>query len=130
MAIGEWLQLLRRWNFYNVMIAGAIGISTIVTYWRLHTTNITSGSTSVGTAIATIIIFNLLLFILAVILIRVGVARGNRYLFWVGMLLVALQFLSRLLEYTDDLMLMSLVLFGCGVGAIAAGLWFEHYVRG
>jgi uncharacterized membrane protein len=82
-----------------------------------------------GWAIVAISIFNLLLFLLAVGLIREGLAQGQRRLFWGGMVLLTLQIFSRMLEYDTDLLFKSLVLFLCGFGVIAAGLWFERYLR-
>jgi hypothetical protein len=34
-----------------------------------------------------------------------------------------------MLEYDTNLVLKAFVLFLCGIGAIAAGLWFERYVK-
>jgi uncharacterized membrane protein len=79
-------------------------------------------------AIATVM-FNALLFLLALGLIRQALATGKRLGFWSGIALLVLQLLSRLLEYETGLLLKSLVLFLCGVGAIAAGLWFERHLR-
>lgn len=79
-------------------------------------------------AIATFL-FNVLLFLLAAGLMREGIASGQRSAFWLGMTLLTLQILSRLFEYNTDLLFKSLVLFLCGLGVIAVGLWFERYVR-
>ena len=73
-------------------------------------------------------LFNSLFFLLAAGLMRSGLATGKRYTFWSGILLLALQILSRLLEYDTDLLLKSFVFFLCGVGVIAAGLWFEKHL--
>jgi uncharacterized membrane protein len=75
-----------------------------------------------------VLIFNLLLFLLAVGLIREGLAQSQRRFFWGGMVLLTLQIFSRMLEYNTDLLFKSLVLFLCGLGVIAAGLRFERYV--
>lgn len=82
------------------------------------------------------VILNGLLFLLASGLIYQGVtgseglrpAGGHRSTFWFGMILVALQILSRLLEYETGLLLKSLVLSLCGIGVIIAGLWFERHL--
>jgi uncharacterized membrane protein len=80
-------------------------------------------------AIAATLLFNLLLFLLGVGLVREGVTQGQRRLFWGGMVLLTLQIFTRMLEYNTDLLFKSLVLFLCGLGVIAAGLWFERHVR-
>jgi uncharacterized membrane protein len=119
--IWEWLRLLPRWDFHSSLIAGAIAISAIVPYIHLSTGNF---------AITAIVIFNLLLFLLAVGLIREGLKQLQRRLFWGGIVLLMLQIFSRMLEYTNDLMFISVVLFLCGLAGISSGLWFECYIRG
>jgi uncharacterized membrane protein len=32
-------------------------------------------------------------------------------------------------EYNTGLLLKAIVLFGCGIAVIVAGLWFERYLR-
>lgn len=118
--IWEWLRLLRRWDFKTSLIAGAIAISAIVPYIHLSTGNF---------AIAAIVIFNLLLFLLAIGLIREGIKQVQRRLFWGGIVILTLQIFSRMLEYTNDLMFISVVLFLCGLAGISSGLWFEYYIR-
>jgi uncharacterized membrane protein len=72
-------------------------------------------------------LFNVLLFLLAVGLIREGLTLGNRQTFWGGMVLITLQIISRLFEYNTELLLKSFVFVLCGIGVIAAGLWFERH---
>jgi uncharacterized membrane protein len=72
---------------------------------------------------------NVLLFLLAGGFVRNGIARGDRSTFWGGMALLALQILSRLLEYETGLLFKSLAFVLCGVGIIVLGLWFERHVR-
>ena len=78
--------------------------------------------------IAGTIIFNLLLFALAIMLISQSVNEGQRFNFWLGILLVILQIFSRMFEYNTGLILKAIALFICGIGAIMAGLWFERYL--
>jgi uncharacterized membrane protein len=73
--------------------------------------------------------FNLLLFLLALGLIRDGLAVGQRHTFWGGMVLLVLSIITRMLEYNTGLLLKSIVFALCGVGVIAAGLWFERNVK-
>lgn len=119
LTIWGWLRLLRKWDFRSSLVGGAIAICTIVPYIHLSTGNF---------AIAAIVIFNLLLFLLALVLIHQGLKQAQRRLFWGGILLLTLQILSRLIEYTNDLMLISVVLFLCGLIGIAATLWFERQI--
>jgi len=116
----EWLRLLRRVNLTTLCVAIMIAISGVVPFWHLSIGKI---------AIAATWIFNLLLFLLGVGLIREGLAQGQRRFFWGGMVLLTLQIFTRMLEYNTDLLFKSSVLFLCGIGVIAAGLWFERYVR-
>jgi uncharacterized membrane protein len=86
--------------------------------------------TNAGTlgAIATTI-FNTMLLLLAIELIREALAVGKRKGFWSGIILLVLQICSRMLEYDTELLLKAIVLFLCGIGIIFAGLWFERYVQ-
>lgn len=70
--------------------------------------------------------FNLMLFGLAIGLIRDGLAIGNRAAFWGGMGLLVSGIFCRTLEYDTNLLLKSLVFALCGAGIIVAGLRFEH----
>ncbi|MGL4884694.1 MAG: DUF2157 domain-containing protein, partial [Waterburya sp.] len=74
-------------------------------------------------------IFNLMLLLLAIELIREALAIGKRGGFWSGIILLVLQICSRMLEYNTDLLLKAIVLFLCGIGIIFAGLWFERHVQ-
>lgn len=73
-----------------------------------------------------VFLLNLMLFLLAVGLIRDGLALGDRGRFWGGMVLLVLGIISRMLEYDTGLLLKSISFGLCGVGIIAAGLWFER----
>jgi uncharacterized membrane protein len=72
-------------------------------------------------------LFNVLSFLLAVGLIREGLALGNRQSFWGGLVLITLQIISRVFEYNTELLLKSFVFVLCGIGVIAAGVWFERH---
>jgi uncharacterized membrane protein len=72
-------------------------------------------------------LFNVLSFLLAVCLIREGLALGNRKSFWGGLVLITLQIISRVFEYNTELLLKSFIFVLCGIGVIAAGLWFERH---
>lgn len=123
----EWLRLgrleLRRPTQKGVdLTTGAIGIfilaSAFIPLFHLSFTPIPQVAT---------FLFNVLSFLLAAGLIREGLALGNRQTFWGGMVLITLQIISRLFEYNTELLLKSFVFVLCGIGVIAAGLWFERH---
>lgn len=127
-ALWEWWQMARpssrhphRWGFdlTSSVIAGLIVVTASVFIWQ---------DSSIFVPELATFIFNLQLFLLAVGLMRVGLLRGRRGSFWGGMLLLILQISSRMLEYNTGLMLKSFVLVLCGVGVLAAGLWFERHL--
>jgi len=74
-------------------------------------------------------IYNLMLFISAIALIRQGLNQGNRLNFWLGLGLLSLQIFSRMFEYQTGLIFKSIILILCGLGVVIAGLWFERYRR-
>ena len=75
------------------------------------------------------VMFNLLLFVLAIGLIRRALANGKRLGYWWAIFLLSLQLLSRMFEYNTGLLLKALVLFICGITIIASGFWFEKYLQ-
>lgn len=114
-AIGQWLYLLA-WNrdWKTLLIGSMIGISTIVHFWHLRVQPI---------PILAPMVFNLLLSLLAIITVINSLQTQERRAFWIGLIALMLQVFSRLPEYEMNPWLM----FGLfGVGAIAAGLWFEY----
>ncbi|EGJ32585.1 MULTISPECIES: DUF2157 domain-containing protein [Moorena] len=120
LTIWAWIKLLRRVDSTTKVVATMIVISALVPYWHL----------SIGILpILAVFIFNLLLFLIVIGLIRAGLAEGKRGLFWGGMVLLTLQILTRMLEYDTGLLVKSIVLFLCGLGIIGAGLWFERYLK-
>ncbi|WP_448597987.1 DUF2157 domain-containing protein [Thermoleptolyngbya sp.] len=80
-------------------------------------------------AVIAIYLFNLLLFLLSAAFIRQGLARSSRSQFWLGMVTLVLQIISRMLEYETGLLLKSAVFALCGLGVLLVGLWFERHVR-
>ena len=75
------------------------------------------------------IMFNLMLFLLSIGLMRQSVTVGKRFGFWLGIILISLQLFSRMFEYDTSLLFKAIVLFGCGIAVIVAGLLFERYLR-
>lgn len=116
----QWIQLLRRVDRTNFTLTIMIAISALTPYWHL----------SLGRLpITAVLVFNVLLFILAIGLIRKGLIKSKRRFFWGGMVLLILQVFSRMLEYETELIFKAIVLLLCGFGVIAGGLWFERSVR-
>ena len=102
-------------NLTNSVVLGLFG-----TFWH----NNISSIPVVGT-----FVFNVLLFILGAGLTRDGLTRGDRLSFWVGMVLLTGQILSRTFEYETGLLLKSFILILCGIGVMVTGIWFERYHR-
>lgn len=73
--------------------------------------------------------YNVLLFLLAVGLIRESLEKSHRLPFWSGIFLLFLQIITRLFEYNTGLLLKAFVFALCGIGVIVAGLWFERYMQ-
>ena len=124
----QWFNLAKphkinpqRWGFDAVtaVIGTFIVVTAGVIYWHLSINPIPE--------LATFLI-NIEMFLLAAGLIRIGLGRGNRGAFWGGLVLLTLQIMSRTFEYNTDLLFKSLVFVLCGVGVIAAGLWFERHL--
>ena len=111
-----------RWRLElnSTLIGSGLTVTAALIWWQVSVDNLG--------AIA-IFIVNLLLFLLAVVLIRQALKQGRRLGFWWGIFLLVLQLFSRMLEYDTGLLFKAIVLFICGVTVIAAGLWFERYVR-
>ena len=104
----------------TLFVGMSIAIAALVAFWHATITPIP--------VIATFI-FNILLFLLAVGLIRQGLAEGKRNPFWEGIVLLTLRILSWFLLSNTGLLFKSLIFVLCGVGVIVVGLWFERYVR-
>lgn len=124
-----WMQLRHdfRWGHWlqdRSIHTGTIAVFLILTagllIWNFDVANLDG----IGVFLA-----NLLLFLLAIGLIRDGLALGSRNLFWGGMVLLVLDIITRMLEYNTGLLLKSVVFALCGVGIIVAGLWFERNVK-
>ncbi|MGD1704007.1 DUF2157 domain-containing protein [Dapis sp. BLCC M229] len=128
LTIWEWLCLARpnkrdaqswRLDLVSGVILSFIVGTAILCFWHLSINEIPE--------IATFII-NIEMFLLAAGLIRIGLARGIRGTFWGGLVLLTLQIVSRTFEYNTGLLLKSFVFILCGVGVIAAGLWYERHL--
>lgn len=111
-------ELFSRQPQERMIHSGSIGIALLVSAFVLI------GHLQLGMVPA--IAFNVLLFGLALGLIRDGLALTERATFWGGMLLLVLGLISRTLEYDTGLLLKAIVLAACGVGIIMAGLRFER----
>ncbi|MBO9997911.1 MAG: DUF2157 domain-containing protein [Cyanobacteria bacterium SID2] len=124
-----WLKLrdrLHQFQFFqarslNTGIVALMLLATGITpYIHLHVTPL---------PVLAPLIFNILLFFLAIAAIRDSLALGSRRTFWGGMILLVLGIVTRMLEYDTGLLMKALVFAGCGLGVIAAGLWFERNIH-
>jgi uncharacterized membrane protein len=77
----------------------------------------------------TTFIYNVIMFLLAVGLIRASLERSRRLPFWSGIILLILQITSRMFEYDTGLAFKAAIFMLCGVAVIAAGVWFERYLN-
>ncbi len=121
-AVVEWAYLWGRSRPSSrlIALAGLMAVGLAVMFWHWVVGPIPVVAT---------FLFNALLAVLAIGSLRESLASGQRRLFWFGIGLLTLQILSRLLEYDTDLLLKALVFGLCGLGVMAAGLWFEKYIR-
>lgn len=139
------------WNWAMLIDAGVLGSVALLGWtrsgnpfhWgRFQLRYVYTGTVAIGLIIAAalfiwgrqaaviaVVGFNLLLFLLALGLIRDGLSLGYRSSFWGGMVLLVLGIISRMLEYDTGLLLKSVVFALCGIGVILAGLRFEHTLR-
>ncbi len=116
-AIAQWLYLLiwsRSWK--TAMIGSMIVVSMSVHFWHLRVQPL---------PVFAPIVFNAMLALFAIAAIHNSLQTRKRRAFWFGVMLLILQFGSRVSEYKINLLIFEL----CGVGAIAAGLWFEYRIR-
>jgi uncharacterized membrane protein len=67
--------------------------------------------------------------VLGIGVIRESLDRADRTGFWYGMVLLTLLILTKVFMIDTDLLFKALMLVICGVAIIAAGIWFEKYVR-
>ncbi|MEB3337470.1 MAG: DUF2157 domain-containing protein [Leptolyngbyaceae bacterium] len=122
-----WVRLLRsnprtnRSELLATRVVGAmIAIAAITIFWHVRIQAIPMMATA---------IFNLLLFLLAIGLMREGLGQGRRRAFWGGMVLAILRIFSWFFLFSTDLLFKSLIFILGGAGIILIGLWFERHVQ-
>ncbi|MEB3277414.1 MAG: DUF2157 domain-containing protein [Lyngbya sp.] len=125
LTICQWLYLAKprhsgqRW--------GLDAVSSAIALFLVVTALVSFASQNIETFLS-VFVFNLLLFLLAGGLVRIGLSQGKRGAFWGGLVLLTLQIMSRTFEYNTELLLKAFVFVLCGVGVILAGLWFERHL--
>jgi uncharacterized membrane protein len=119
------MQLKRGWRYQE----RAINSGTIALLLLTLSAILVCHAEFVKIPVLSVFLLNILLFLLALGLLRDGLALGSRRTFWGGMTLLVLGVISRMLEYDTELLFKSIVFALCGVGVIAAGLWFERNIR-
>ncbi|MCS7030262.1 MAG: DUF2157 domain-containing protein [Gloeomargarita sp. SKYG116] len=73
-----------------------------------------------------VLVVNLLLLVYSLALMRVGINQLRRGVFWLGMVLLSLQIVSRMFEYNTGLLWKAIGLGLCGLALIGAGVGFER----
>ncbi len=76
-----------------------------------------------------VLINNCLLAILSIGLIRIGIEQAHRGNFWLGIIFLCLQIMSRTFEYNPGLLLKAFMFGLCGIGVLVLGIWFERYLQ-
>ena len=76
-----------------------------------------------------LVVMNIVLFFIGFAMLHDGMLLGIRHRFWGGMGIVVIGLMTRMFEYDTDLLLKAVVLAGCGIAIIAAGLWFEKQTK-
>jgi hypothetical protein len=76
-----------------------------------------------------VLINNCLLAILSIGLIRIGIEQAHRRNFWLGIIFLCLQIMSRTFEYDTDLLFKAFMFGLCGIGILVLGIWFERYLQ-
>ncbi|MGF1513574.1 MAG: DUF2157 domain-containing protein [Elainellaceae cyanobacterium] len=117
-----WPRRDRPWRLSatDAVVLGLLGIvaGVCLVHWHVE-----------PAAIVATFLFNVLLAVLGIGIMREGLEESNRAQFWLGLVLLVLQILSRVLEYNTGLLIKSLTFLACGVAVITLGLWFERYAR-
>jgi uncharacterized membrane protein len=122
--IFQWFLLIRSrhnrnlWSSFTIFTWSAIAF--LIPFWNRFNLNL---------ELVPITLFNSLLLVIVVGLIRQGLKTGQRIPFWGGILLLICQILSRMLEYNTNLFLKSGIFTGCGIMVMVAGLWFENHLH-
>lgn len=122
-AVWAWIGLGRQANspywrlsLATTLIATSLLMTGVLVWWHL-------GIAPIGAV--TVVAFNLLLFALSLGLLRYGTTQGKRGSFWGGIVLLALQILTRMIEYDTSLIAKAVVLFATGIAVMVGGIWFE-----
>ncbi len=124
LATWQWYYLLTKKSKHNRKtepITIAFGSFTLLTSVVIFWHQSISPIPTIG-----IIVFNSLLAIFALGIIRLALVAAERSAFWSGIILLTLHIISRMLEYNTYMVLKSVVFVLCGIAVIIAGIWFEN----
>ncbi|MDY6938773.1 MAG: DUF2157 domain-containing protein [Cyanobacteriota bacterium] len=117
LSLKSW-KLVARKTINTGLITVFLVLTGSITYWHLSIDRI---------PMTIAIVFNIMLFALAIALVRDGLILSSRRTFWGGLILLVVSITTRMLEYNTGLILKSLVFASCGVGVTVAGLLFERH---
>ncbi len=124
-AVFAWWKCLRQQtvilSVQSPWLKAPVFLSILITTYGLSVVILSQAELSIIGPIA----LNILLVLFSFILLHDGLVLGGRRRFWSGMVLLVLGITSRMFEYNTALILKAIVLAGCGLAVICAGLWFE-----
>jgi uncharacterized membrane protein len=124
-AVLSWMQLKSQLRWGQIQ-ERRINSGTIVAFLLATALLFIAHTPLIRVSVILVFAFNAMLFLLALGLIRDGLALAQRLTFWEGMVLLILGIISRTLEYDTGLLLKAIVFAICGVGVMVAGLRFER----
>lgn len=120
-----WVGLLKQWPGFNQFQLRALNSGFVALLIVGPVALILGTAWGGGLPIFAPFAINLALALMAIGLVRDGLALGLRSCFWAGMVLLVLEIITRMFEYNTGLMLKAFVFMLCGVAVLVAGIWFE-----
>ena len=129
LTVYSWWRLGKDAHVYWQLDVTSTGIAIVSLLMGLVASVSAGGFTFPENAWLPTVVYNIILFSIAIALIRKSLNQGIRLKFWVGLILLSLQIFSRMIEYQSLLIFKSIILFLCGLVIVFAGLWFERYLH-
>jgi uncharacterized membrane protein len=129
LTIWLWLKLRHQLHHFNLFQTRSLNTGTVALMLLVAAGTLYTHLRLVPIEVIGPILYNVLLFFLAIAAIRDGLALGSRRTFWGGMLLLVLGIVTRMLELDTELLTKAIVFSACGIGVILAGLWFERNIQ-
>lgn len=130
LAMVGWVGLLRQWPRFNPLQLRALSSGLVALLIAVPIALIGWVGLVQPLPVLAPFVINVALALMAIGLIRDGLALGLRSCFWAGMGLLVLDITTRMFEYDTALMLKAFIFALCGIAVIVAGIWFEQKVQG